>query len=134
MGGANHPAIRRYTQKVDAFRLIADRKIEEAMEEGAFDQLAGAGRPLDLEEDPLVDPALRMAHRLLKNNGFAPWWVEEGKDIETAIAALQGDFTQGRIGAEAFRERARALNCRILSFNLQAPPSAHKLPLAGGLG
>jgi hypothetical protein len=42
------------------------------MAEGAFDHLEGFGQPLNLEEDPFEDPSLRMAHRLLKNNGFAP--------------------------------------------------------------
>ena len=114
---------------MDAFRLIADRKIQEAMEEGAFDDLSGAGQPLDLSEEPFEDPSLRMAHRLLRNNGFAPWWVEEGRYIEAAIAALRRDLTHGLIDAAEFRRQAQAINRRILSFNLQAPATAHKLPL-----
>jgi hypothetical protein len=36
----------------NAFRRLADRRIEEAMKEGKFDNLAGAGKPLDLEPMP----------------------------------------------------------------------------------
>ena len=70
---------------MDPFRLIADRKIQEAMEEGAFEDLSGRGQPLPLDDDPFEDPSLRMAHRLLRNNGFAPAWIEEGKEIEAVI-------------------------------------------------
>ena len=62
---------------MDAWHLIAERKIREAMEEGAFDHLEGTGKPLDLRENPFEDPSERMGHRLLKNNGFAPAWIEE---------------------------------------------------------
>ena len=55
---------------MDGRGFIADRKIEEAMEEGAFENLEGAGRPLNLDEDPFLDPAVRMAYRLLRNSGF----------------------------------------------------------------
>jgi hypothetical protein len=113
---------------MDPFHLIADRKIQEAMEEGVFDNLAGAGKPLALDDDPWEDPELRMAHRLLRNNGFAPWWIEEGKDIDAAMAKLLADRADGRIGREEFRRQALALNRRILSYNLQAPSVAvHKL-------
>ena len=112
---------------MDPFRLIADRKIQEAMEEGAFENLSGRGQPLPLEEDPFEDPSLRMAHRLLRNNGFAPGWIEESKEIEAAIAKLREDLRQGRIDAGEFRRQADVLNRRIFSFNLRAPSTAvHK--------
>jgi hypothetical protein len=112
---------------MDGFRLVAARKISEAMEEGAFDNLNGSGLPLNLEEDPFEDPAMRMAHRLLRNNGFAPRWVEEGKDLETAAVALRRELAEGRITREQYRARAIDLNRRILSYNIQTPStSVHK--------
>ena len=96
------------------------------MEEGAFENLSGQGRPLPLEEDPFEDPSLRMAHRLLRNNGFAPAWIEDGKEIEQEIAKLEADRASG-IAGEDFRARAEALNRRIFAFNLKAPSlSVHK--------
>lgn len=112
---------------MDAFRLIADRKIQEAMNDGAFENLDGSGRPLSLDEEPFEDPSLRMAHRLLRNNGFAPAWIEESKDIDAAVARLQYDRSRGRLGVDEFRRRVSALNRRILDFNLRAPAaSVHK--------
>ena len=115
---------------MDPFRLIADRKIQEAMDEGAFENLAGTGRPLALGEEPFEDPSLRMAHRLLRNNGFAPAWVEEGRDIDVAVERLLSARRAGRVSAEEFRKQAAALNRRILAFNLSAPfDSVHRLTI-----
>lgn len=44
---------------MDEWGNIAERKIREAMAEGAFDNLKGKGHPLDLEENPFEDPSLR---------------------------------------------------------------------------
>jgi Domain of unknown function (DUF1992) len=112
---------------VDEWHFIAERKIREAMEEGAFECLEGTGKPLDLREDPFEDPSLRMAHRLLKNNGFAPAWIEESKEIEAERGTLIGGSAAH---IHDFRPRVAALNRRIAIFNLKAPAlSLHKLPL-----
>src|SRR5690348_12659667 len=109
---------------MDEWHFVAERKIREAMEEGAFDHLEGAGRPLDLSENPFEDSGLRMAHRLLKNNGFAPAWIEEAREIEAESRRLRA---QGEESRSDFRSRVAALNRRILAFNLKAPaPSVHK--------
>jgi hypothetical protein len=110
---------------MDEWRSIAEGKIREAMEEGAFDDLAGKGRPLDLEEDPYEDPSLRMAHRLLRNNGFAPAWIEEARDLEQTIETLRRDIARGLAGR--FRERIEEINRRILSHNLKTPSTQFHL-------
>jgi len=50
-----------------ALDLIAERKIEEAVARGELQGLPGEGRPIDLSEDPLVPPEMRMAKRILRN-------------------------------------------------------------------
>ena len=112
---------------MDAWNTIAERKIREAMEEGVFDNLNGKGRPLDLEEDPYEDPSLRMAHRLLRNNGFAPAWVEERKELQRDIDVARRDFARNG-DRERFRERIAAINRRILTCNLKTPSAAFHLP------
>jgi hypothetical protein len=103
---------------MDEWRFIAERKIREAMEEGAFDHLEGMGKPLDLRENPFEDASDRLAHRLLKNNGFAPSWIEEAREIEAESRRLRArDAAANR----DFTGRVAALNRRILSFNLKAP-------------
>jgi hypothetical protein len=104
---------------MDIFRLIAERKIREAMDDGAFDHLDGAGRPIVLEENPYEDPAQRMAHRLLRNNGFAPAWIEEAKDIDREMGRLRA--SEAVRDPEAYHQRIAALNRRIAAFNLKTP-------------
>jgi len=109
---------------MDEWHFIAERKIREAFEEGAFEHLDGEGQPLNLEENPYEDPSLRMAHRILRNNGFAPAWIEEGRDIDAEIA---------RVATVSGPERSAAiarLNQRIAAYNLKAPvASAQRLLL-----
>src|SRR4051812_25579198 len=77
-----------------AFDSIVERKIEEALRAGAFDNLPGAGKPLDLDDDRLVPEDVRMAYRILKNAGFVPQDVEDRKDaadLRKLIAATTVD-------------------------------------------
>jgi hypothetical protein len=53
-----------------ALEYLAEKKIAEAVERGELDDLPGAGRPLELEDDALVPEELRMANRVLRNAGL----------------------------------------------------------------
>lgn len=67
-----------------AFRRLADRRIDEAMQEGKFDNLPGKGQPLDLEPMP-ADENARMtwwAIRLLRRNEVTPHEVQWRKRID----------------------------------------------------
>ena len=104
---------------MDEWHFIAERKIREAMEEGAFEHLEGTGKPLDLSENPFEDAAQRMAHRILRNNGFAPAWIEEGREIDSEIRYLESNGTQFDAGER--QRRIRLLNRRIVEYNLKTP-------------
>ena len=113
---------------MDVWNLIAERKIREAMDEGVFDHLEGTGEPLALEENPYEDPAQRMAHRILRNNGFAPAWIEESKDLDADVRRLRAD--RPRLSEAEYRRRIAELNRRIEAFNLKTPvPGTQKLLL-----
>jgi hypothetical protein len=114
---------------MDVWNLIAERKIQEAMAEGEFDNLEGTGRPISLDENPYEDPSMRMAHRLLRNNGFAPDWILESKDLDAEIARL--DAAASRLEPSELVQRVAALNRRIELFNLKTPIShTQKLPVS----
>ena len=114
---------------MDVWNLIAERKIQEAMEEGAFDHLEGTGRPIVWDENPYEDPAQRMAHRLLRNNGFAPEWILESKDLDAEIGRLRS--AAHRLDAAELARRVADLNRRIELFNLKTPvASAQKLSVS----
>jgi hypothetical protein len=67
---------------------LAEQRIAEAATRGEFDDLPGAGAPLELEDDALIPEELRAAYRLLKNSGYLPPDLEycrELRDIETLL-------------------------------------------------
>jgi len=99
-----------------------DRKIREAIEAGAFDNLPNRGQQILLEVNPFEDPSLWMAHHLLRTNGFAPAWIEEARDIENCAAKLRLRL-QDRSAAtfKEFRDRVAELNRRIWTYNLRCP-------------
>lgn len=116
---------------------MAEKMIREAIEAGEFDNLPGKGRPIDLSENPFEDPDLRVVHKLLRDAGFAPAWIEERKDIdaqfelarqvlERAWALYQPAGTSPNEAAwernvKDFAEKAAELNKRISIYNLKAP-------------
>ncbi len=71
-----------------AFQRIAEQRIQDAMERGEFDNLPGAGKPLDLDANPFVPNELRMAYKVLKNAGVVPQEVETHKEIRSLEAML----------------------------------------------
>ena len=66
---------------MDWLSYIAEKKIQAAIENGELDDLPGAGKPLQLDDDSHVPPELRASFRLLKNSGHVPEEVQLRKDI-----------------------------------------------------
>jgi hypothetical protein len=129
---------------MDAWESLVDKKIREAMEAGEFDNLSGAGEPIDLSENPFEDPDWRQAHRLLRSAGFAPSWIEERKDIDASLEAARLTLARHRtifhnarhtiheLGARqrwqeaesGFQLKITELNRRIDAWNLKTPAVA----------
>ena len=100
-----------------ALDLIAEQRIAEAIDRGELDDLPGAGRPLALDDDPLVPAELRMAYRILKNAGFVPPDVEARKEAASLRALLAGATDEGE------RDRARS-RLALLELQLEARGAA----------
>lgn len=64
---------------------LVENQILKAQQEGKFDNLPGAGKPLQLEENPFEPADMRMAYKILKDNDFAPFWIELGKEIDADL-------------------------------------------------
>jgi len=122
---------------MNRFESLTEKKLREAIENGEFDDLPGKGEPIDLRENPFEDPDLRTVHRLLRNAGFVPAWIEERKDIDAKLASAQTKLKRAwalfggerRAASEAewersvkeFREQVLELQQRIRVYNLKAP-------------
>jgi len=71
------------TGAVPLFQRIAEQRILEAQRNGAFDNLAGKGKPLELVDWSWVPDDLRIAYHVLKNAHVLPPEAELLKDIHT---------------------------------------------------
>jgi DnaJ homolog subfamily C member 28 len=116
---------------------LIDRQIREAREEGAFDDLPHHGRRLPLEDDSLAGDAA-LAHRMLRNAGIAPPWIEADKEVRAILARLDDVIDRGRAVSTPGRERDRrdverivdAANRAIARLNAEAPTyRQHRRPL-----
>ncbi|MDR1050375.1 MAG: DUF1992 domain-containing protein [Deltaproteobacteria bacterium] len=65
-------------ERVDVLSLIAERKIQEAVREGRFDNLPGAGQPLPPDDLANLPDDLRLAWRILRGAGFKTEGPAEG--------------------------------------------------------
>lgn len=126
-----------------------ERIIQNAMDRGAFENLRGKGKPLNMRENPLVAKEWRMAYSMLEQEGFALPWMEDRKEIEKqlkeALKVLkrtwdwrtaklaQGDTSplvesEWRKAQARFSEVVVELNKRIDAYNAQIPADVFYRP------
>ncbi|HEX2038080.1 MAG TPA: DUF1992 domain-containing protein [Chloroflexota bacterium] len=89
---------------IKSWESHVDLMIREAQARGEFDNLPGAGKPLQLEENPF-GAEWQLAHRIAKNAGAAPLWVTLQAEIGEDAAALQAmaEQTARYLGEQAAR-------------------------------
>lgn len=119
---------------------IVDQKIAEAEAKGAFRNLPGSGKPLQLDDDTLVPEEDRVAYRILKNAGYAPPWIELQKRIFEDQAALEkwlqttqkrwltADKNLREVLRNDYRDRLRDLAKLVDHYNLIIPKGMHQMP------
>ena len=134
------------------------KQIQEAMDRGDFKDLPGKGKPQQFNDNPYIPPAVRTVNQMLKDNGFAPRWIEVDKEIraetenaEKLIENLKGrrrrleaqlraqplkrdairrTFELERTRAlEAYTVRLQQLNQKIQQWNLMIPLRDKQHPL-----
>jgi hypothetical protein len=123
---------------------LIERRIQEAMENGEFDNLRGHGKPFRFNTNPYLDPAQELAFGLLQNNNMAPEWIERDKEIRREVASardklrLAWQHYQANPASEVawnaavarFEEALVKLNHKIDVFNLIVPvPTAQRFRL-----
>lgn len=122
-----------------------DDAVNRAIQSGAFDNLKGTGKPLDLgNANPYEDPSMRLANRVLKEAGYTLPWIADRNDILTEIETMRGQLQRGwqyaqRPGASSITVWQRTLdqvstaidelNQRIRDFNIAAPIESVHIPV-----
>ena len=71
------------------FEKIVEERIRKAQQEGVFDDLPGAGKPLP-KEDMEIPEDIRLAYKVLKNADFIPPELELRKEIRSMQELLSG--------------------------------------------
>ena len=66
---------------MDIFSKIAEQRIREAIENGEFEDLENAGRPIAFEDETWIPEDLRAAYRVLKNAGCIPHELQLRKEV-----------------------------------------------------
>ena len=95
VAGAHHRQ-----RMITEYRDLIEDLIEDGRRRGLFDDLSGAGRPLDLEQN-VFEGSATLANKLLKDNDLRPAWLARRVDVVEKIDALRAD-----IGRQWARYRA----------------------------
>ena len=85
---------RKLARYMSSTQDLVEEQIRKAREKGAFDELEGAGKPLLLEENAYVPPELRMVYKILKDNNFAHYWIELGKEIDQDLQRIEDELVK----------------------------------------
>jgi len=92
---------------------LVEQHISEARKNGEFDNLAGSGKKLQLDDDSYVPPALRVAYRLMKNSGFLPPELEmrrEAIELKSLLACIDPQDKQ-------YAQQSQRLTLLIFKLN-----------------
>ena len=98
---------------LEAIRLIAERRISEAIQKGLLDTHGWRNRPLPMTYDNMVPEELRMAYKILKNAGYLPPEIEAKKEIqaiEDLLSACEDEYTR--------LKQIKKLNYLVLKLNI----------------
>lgn len=107
---------------MDIVDKLAEARIQEAIDRGDFDDLAGAGEPVPLDDNTFVPEHLRAAYRLLKNAGFLPQELvlhKEIQEVEQLLAQIPDKAGRNKAQARLDLLRLQLESQRGRASNLQ---------------
>jgi hypothetical protein len=111
---------------------IVEKKIQQAMQSGEFDDLPGEGRPLQLDDETFVPQEWRLAYRLLHNAHLLPDWLQLDREIAAVVNATRAELASKPIDPRegtmpsgdrlaAFEKKIDLANRMIDEYNLRVP-------------
>ncbi|MGD8604262.1 MAG: DUF1992 domain-containing protein [Anaerolineales bacterium] len=115
-----------------AYWRWVEERIQAAMQSGEFGALSGEGRPIKLDDDPLLPPEERLSRHIMENAGVKPAWVELAVEIQKGIEAAQAALAQAAAqlpfgdaswerAVERFEHQMGEINLLIKRYNLMVP-------------
>lgn len=103
--------------------LWVEERIRAAVARGELQGLPGEGKPLQLDDDPLVPSEVRMAYQVLRNAGGVPPEIAILREAQALAADAAGEADEGR-------RRAALGRLEVLLFKLEAaglPRLSHRV-------
>ena len=97
---------------------IVERRIQEALRNGEFDNLPGRGKPIECDEDRHIPEDLRLAYKILKNADCLPPEIEAKKEIrqmEDMLANIPDEKEKYKL--------IKKINYMIMKLNMQGNKS-----------
>ncbi|MEP7215330.1 MAG: DUF1992 domain-containing protein [Anaerolineaceae bacterium] len=124
-----------------SFEKVIESAIQEAIAEGMFDNLPGAGKPLPFNDQELMAGENWLGYKVLLNGGMVPGWLDLGHQIESDLQKLRqlesqhqslidlavstGDWERNRIALghalKRYEDHARSVRRKQDNYNLSAP-------------
>ena len=106
------------------FRRLADRRIEEAMRDGTFDNLPGRGKPIELEPMPADENARATwwALRIMRQNDFTPDEVRWRKALDYLHDALDNATDEAGVRSLVARINELVRKVNTLGTNALTAP------------
>ncbi|XP_045168704.2 dnaJ homolog subfamily C member 28-like [Mercenaria mercenaria] len=119
-------------------RLVEDM-IVESMSQGHFDNLSGAGKPLDFSKDnPYMDRTTQKLNQILLDEDLLPNWISKQKEIRDDLQRCREKLAKDikrcnecsnpkdkeeKMAAvtETFRTSLEDINIKIFNYNLIVP-------------
>ena len=98
---------------------LAEQRLAEAIAAGGFDELAGAGKPLALEDLSGVPEDLRAGYLLLKGANVLPEEMQIQKELLSIGGLLRACEEAGARASLEERQRALLLRHEILMERLR---------------
>jgi Domain of unknown function (DUF1992) len=97
---------------MDLFHLVSEERIKKAYKDGEFENLAGFGKPLQLEDLSGVPEELRMAYKIMKNAGY----TQEESHLRQEMMTIE-DLIEKCDDSEEKENLQSKLNEKLLRFN-----------------
>ena len=124
-----------------SFEKVIESAIQDAIAQGAFDNLPGAGKPLPMTDPELMAGENWLGYKVLQNGGMVPEWLGLGQEIERDLQRLRqleaqhqslidlslatGDWERNRMALshalQRYEEYARTIRRKQDNYNWTAP-------------
>jgi len=127
-----------FSDNPDWMAGVAERKIQDAIDDGLFDNLPGRGQPLDLSPNPFEPPGMGAVNRMLRHNKVLPPWLLLEQEIEASRALALGALARWEASEpqlrdlpaypkrraqarEAYARHLKETNDLVLKYNYSSP-------------